>query len=144
MEVLIVIALMALLMFCMGISINNVLMLIVFILGAGIVFSGCFFIFSLVLLLSSKRINAEYSHLDEDQHFPVAVYKTDQGEFRNIFPCEMILREKLYVPGKKIHIFKCSLRKTVIDKNAVLTIVFGSIVFIPAAVFSVLKLIEIF
>lgn len=144
MEILIVIALAAVLMLCLGFGLSDVLMLFVFVLGAGIVLSGVFFAVCLVFLLSSKRVVAEYSRLDEKPRFPVALYKTDFGELPNIFPCEMVLRDKLYVPDKKIHILKCGLRKAVIDKNALLTIVFGSAVFIPAAVFAMVRLIEIF
>lgn len=140
MEYLIVIALLAIIFLCIGFSLGDVIFMLVALLCVGILLVGLFFLFSLVVLLTSRPIKATFVRMNEDGRYPCAVYKTDNAEIKNIFPCEMVLKDKLYVPEKEIKIRRCAFIKAALDKNAVMTIIFGSIVFIPlsaAVIFAV-------
>lgn len=145
MEFVICAVLIAVLLFILGFELLDILYLAVGIALLFVVFIGGFFAFCLVLLAMSRRCKAVFVEIDDDpenSRFPCAVYEIDGKRVRNMFPCEMIARKKLYVPEKKIRIFYCKPRNEAIDKNAYLTIVFGSLIFIPAAVFSVLLIIR--
>lgn len=141
MEYIIVLALLSIIFFCLGFSLGDVLMMLAVILCIGIVFVGAFFLFSLVVLIASRKVTASFVKMDDEGRYPCAVYKIGDSELKNLFPSEMIMKDKLYVPDKEIKIRRCSFFKAALDKNAVMTIVFGSAVFIPlsAAVILAMK-----
>lgn len=145
MEYAICFVLIAGLLFLFGFELLDIMYLAVGIALLFVAFIGGFFALCLMLLAMSRRCEAVFVEIDDDpenSHFPRAVYEMDGRRVRNMFPCEMIARKKLYVPEKKIRIFYCKPRNEVIDKNAFLTIIFGSLVFIPAAVFSVAAIVR--
>lgn len=141
MEYLIVLALLAIIFFCLGFSIGDVAIMLGVVLCVGIVFVGAFFLFSLVVLISSRKVTARFVKMNDEGRYPCAVYKVGESELKNLFPSEMIMKDKLYVPEKEIVIRRCLLFRAALDKNAVMTIVFGSAVFIPlsAAVIFAMK-----
>lgn len=132
----------AIVLICMGFSIAQIGILTLMLMGVVVILIGAFFVVSLVMLAMSRRRSAVFSHIDEEQRFPVAVYTIDGEEVRNLFPCEMIMRGKLYVPDKQINLLYCKPRKATIDKNALVTIIAGSAVFIPSAVFVGIMLVK--
>ncbi len=134
----------AVLMLFMGFSIAHIGIMTLILLGVFVALVGLFFTVCLVFLAASKRVTAVFGFINEEPRFPVAVYKVGGEEIPNLFPCEMIMRKKLYVPDKEIKILRCKLRKVVIDANALITIISGSVIFIPSAVFCVIKIIEFF
>lgn len=138
MEYLIVIALLAVILLCVGFSISDILVMLAVLLCAVVVLVGAFFVFSLVVLLSSVKVNASFVKMNDEGRYPCAVYKVENIELKNLFPCEMVMRDKLYVPDREVKIRKCRILKAVLDKNAVITIVFGSIVFIPLSAAAVM------
>lgn len=131
MEYLIVIALVAVILLCVGFSVSDVLVMLAVLLCAAVVLVGAFFVFSLVVLLSSSKVTASFVKMNDEGRYPCAVYKVGNTELKNLFPCEMVMRDKLYVPEKEVKIRRCAFIKAVLDKNAVITIIFGSAVFIP-------------
>ncbi len=138
-EFIIVTALIIFLLFLLGFSFGQITALFFGVLGIVIVLIGMFFAFCLVLLAASKKEKAVFAEFDKSSKFPFAVYDIKGEKRKNLFPSEMVMREKLYVPHKSVYVRLCGLRKTVIDKNAFLTIVVGSAIFIPAAIFSVIQ-----
>ena len=144
MEFLLGYVLIAIIMLCMGFKLVHIGIMTLLLLGAVIVLIGVFFAVCLVLLALSKRKNAVFVKIDEKPRFPVAIYKIDGNEVYNLFPCEMIMRGKLYNPDKEIRILYCKPRRATIDKNALVTIIAGSAVFIPAAVFAAYMIISFF
>ncbi len=142
MEFLLVFALIVILMLCVGFGWGDILMLVLLVIAALTVLIGCFFLVCLALLLSSKKKRGVFSKMNEEGRFPCAVYDIDGGEFPNVFPCEMILRDKLYVPGRTVTLHYIKFRRAVIDKNAFITIIAGSAVFIPLSVVAVNMLIR--
>lgn len=140
MEYLIVLALLAIILFCLGFSLGDVLIMIAVLLCVGIVFVGAFFVFSLVVLIASREVTASFVKMNDDGRYPCAVYKVGNSEVKNLFPSEMIMKDKLYVPEKEIKIRRCVFFKAALDKNAVITIVFGSVVFIPLSAVVILAM----
>lgn len=130
---LIVFALLALIMLCIGFGAADILMLAILVIAAFTVLIGVFFLICLTFLLFSKKKCGEFTGLNEDGRFPRAVYKVDGEEILNVFPCEMVMRKKLYVPEKTVTLFYIKPRRAVIDKNAFVTIIAGSAVFFPLA-----------
>lgn len=144
MEFIIGYVMIAVIMLLIGFSLVQIAIITLMIIGVGVVLIGAFFAVCLVFLAMSKRKTAVFISIDEEPRFPVAVYKIDGEEVPNLFPCEMIMREKLYVPDKEVNILYCKPRRSAIDKNALVTIIAGSAVFIPAAVFSVNMIVTFF
>lgn len=131
------------LMLCLGFGWGDIALLGVGIVGIFIVLIGGFFAVCLVMLALSRRRSAVFVRLDENRRFPCAVYRINGADVVNMFPCEMVMRDKLYVPEKEIKVLYCRLNRSAIDNNALLTIIFGSTVFIPSAVFAAVKIIEV-
>lgn len=144
MEFVIGFALVAVLMLCLGFGLGDVLMLLILVLGLGIVFLGVFFGICLALAATSKRKLGTFNEISEETRFPCAVYDIDGEKVPNLFPSEMIMRNKLYVKDKEVKLLYCAVRRSAIDANALLTIICGSVIFIPASFFAVFKIIELF
>jgi len=123
----------ALIMLCLGFTLADVGMLLVWILAAIIVLTALFFTVCLFFLVTSKPVKAEFVRLDETKRFPAAVYRVDGEERRNVFPGEMVMKKKLYVEGKKKRALKSRIFSFVIDGNALATIILGACVSIPSA-----------
>lgn len=144
MEFLIVYVMIAVIMLLMGFELMHIGILTLLMIGVGIVLIGAFFAVCLVFLMMSKRKSAMFVSINEERRFPVAVYKIDGEDVPNMFPCEMIMRDKLYIPDKEIKILYCKPRRSAIDKNALITMIAGSAIFIPAAVFAVIMIVTFF
>lgn len=144
MEFVIGFALIAILMLFLGFGLSDIALLIIGIVCVGVIMTAGFFAVSIVLLVTSRRVTARFTRFDEQTRFPVAVYKVGDEELPNMFPREMVMRDKLYVPDKDVRVMYCRLRRAVFDKNAVITIVFGSTIFIPAAVIAVFAALRFF
>lgn len=138
--VLVYVMVMVLLLF-MGFELAHIGIITLILIGSIIVIIGAFFAVCLVFLIMSRRKTGAFVEFDEERRFPAAIYKIDGENVTNMFPCEMIMRDKLYVPGKEIRILYCKPRKAAIDKNALVTMIAGSAVFIPASVFSIIMMI---
>lgn len=142
MEFLIGYVLIAVILLFMGFSLFQIGVFTLMIVGALIVLIGGFFAVCLALLAFSKRRRGVFVEIDESTRFPVAVYNIDGENVPNMFPCEMVMKKRLYVPEKEITLLYCKPRKRTIDKNALVTIIVGSSVFIPAAVFSAIMIVS--
>ncbi len=144
MEYVIGFGLVAVIMLCLGFDLSDVGMLLVVILGAVIILTGAFFAAALFLLITSKPEKAEFVRLDDSKRFPAAVYSVCGKEFRNIFPGETIMKDKLYREGTQKRVLKSRIFSLVIDGNALATIIIGAAVFIPSACGTVIWAINLF
>lgn len=126
----------AVIMLCMGFSLIHVGIMTLLLIGVFIVLIGAFFAVCLVLLFFSRKARGVFVSINEEKRFPVAVYKINGEEILNLFPCEMIMKNRLYVPEKEISLLYCKPRRAAIDKNALVTVIVGSVIFIPSAVFA--------
>lgn len=144
MEFVIGFALIALLMLFLGFGLSEIALLVIGIICFGVIMTAVFFVVSVVLLVTSKRVTARFTHFDEERQFPVAVYQIGNEELPNMFPREMVMRDKLYVPDKDVYVMRCRLRRAVIDKNAIITIISGALIFIPSAIFAAVSMVSFF
>ena len=144
MEYVIGFGLVAVLMLCLGFGLGDVAMLLMWILAGAVVLTALFFAAMLLLLVTSKPVSAEFLRLDDTKRFPAAVYRVGEQEFRNIFPCEMMMKKKLYVEGKRKRVLKSRIFGFVIDGNALATIIIGALVFIPSACGTIFWVINFF
>ena len=142
MEFLIVFAMAVIIMLFLGFGVGDIIMLAMYFIAVLVMLTGVFFVVNLVFLLSSKRNRGEFTRINDEGRFPRAVYKTDGGEFSNLFPCEMIMRDKLYVPEKTVTLYFSKFLRLVIDKNALITIIAGSVIFIPLGAAAAMFLID--
>lgn len=143
MDYLISFALIIAIMLFMGFSVGDILLLVLGIIGLGVILIGGFFAVCLVFLAVSKRRTAVFLDINEEGRFPCAVYMIDGERVNNLFPCEMIMQKRLYVPDKPVTLLYCGIRKAAIDANALATIIVGNLIFIPASVFVVIQTVRI-
>lgn len=144
MEILICIIIILGLLLLAGANFGDILFLVLGLVGVIVVLLGLFFTFCLVLVAMSKRKHAVFLEMDENGRYPVAIYDLGGTRVKNFFPCEMIMRNRLYVPEKQIRILHCSPINRTIDGNTFLTIIVGALILIPASVFVVIKFVEFF
>lgn len=142
MEFLIGYVLIAVILLFMGFELVQIGMFTLALLGVFIVLIGVFFAVCVVFLIMSRPASAVFVRFDEERKFPVAVYKINGDDVPNMFPSEMIMRDKIYVPNKEIRLLYCKPRRAVIDKNALITMIAGSVIFIPGGVFSAIALVS--
>lgn len=142
MEFLIVFAMIVIIMLFLGFGVGDIIMLMVNLLGVLLVLFGVFFALSLIMLIFSRKKRGVFIRVSEEGRFPCAVYEIDGEEYPNIFPCEMVLRGKLYIPEKTVTLFLIRFRRAVIDKNALITIIAGSVIFFPLALSAVWMFID--
>ena len=142
MEYVIGFGLFALLMLCLGFGFGDVAMLLMWILAGAVVLTALFFTVTLLLLVTSKPVKAEFLRLDDAKRFPAAVYRIGEQDFRNIFPGETMMKKRLYVEGKRKRVLKSRIFRFVIDGNALATIIIGALVFIPSACGTIIWIID--
>ena len=140
MEFLLGFALMIILLLCMGFGVVDIAMIVLALSGLAIIFIGGFFVFGLIVLFFTKKVHGKFVEFNDEGRFPCAVYDINGERVKNLFPCEMIMRNKLYIPDKEITLRYFKLRKFALDKNALLTIIVGSAVFIPLGIISAVML----
>ncbi len=127
--------------FILGLAVIVLILLIlgfgldVIIFGAGVIvgilaaLTELFFLYCDIRLIFSKRRSAVFTHIAKQGRakYDTAFYMTDEGELPNIFPCEVIMRKKLYDPEKTVKVHIDARKKFVYDRNALLTILFGTL-----------------
>lgn len=124
MEILIGAAVIIILLALLGVDIWYILLGIIALVALAALFVTAMFSVSMVWLLRSERCSGEFLKFSEGKRFEYAVYRIDGGEYGNIFPAEMVLREKLYKPETpvKLRLYR---KKSVFDRNAALTTAIG-------------------
>lgn len=144
MEILVCVIIILGLLLLAGANFGDILLLVLGLVGVVVVLMGLFFAFCIALVVISKRKQAVFLEMDESGRYPAAVYDIGGARVKNLFPCEMIMRNRLYVPEKQIRILHCSPINRTIDANTLLTIIVGALILIPASVFVVIKFVEFF
>lgn len=127
-----------LLMVLAGLGVGDIAVIILALLGVLVILVGLFFAVCTVFVLMAKRQSAVFLETDEEGKYPFAFYLVGNERVKNLFPREMVMKKRFYVPEKEITILHCTRIKRVIDKNALLTIIVGALIFIPSSVFVVL------
>ncbi len=81
-----------------------------------------------VRLMFSKRCEGEFTRIGRQgkRRYDAAFYSTDEGELPNVFPAEVVMKERFYRPDKKLRMRIDRGKKYVYDSNARLTIILGT------------------
>ena len=89
--------------------------------------TAVFFLYLIIRLFFSERAEAVFTHIGrgEKRKYDSAFYETAHGELPNIFPAEVILKDRFYSAEKKVKVRIDVKKKFVYDRNAVLTIYIG-------------------
>lgn len=127
-----------------GVEIGDILLIVLGLVGGMVIVIGLFFTLCLVLAVLSKRKRAVFLEMDDEKRYPSAVYDVDGNRVKNLFPCEMVMRGRLYVPQKEIRILHCAPINRTIDGNALATIITGALIFIPASALMVMIFVKVF
>ena len=135
--------LIAVMLLLLGFGFGDILLLVMAVIGLGVFLIGGFFAACLIFLISCERKSGEFLEIDDEGRFPRAVYDIDGERVPNLFPCEMIMRDKLYIPEKRVKLLLGKVKRFAVDGNALVTIIVGSAIFIPSAVFVVFQLVKI-
>lgn len=61
-----------------------------------------FFVYSAVKLTGTKSVKGKFVRFGraEGKKFDTAFYKVSDSEYPNVFPCEVVMRSKIYIPDK--------------------------------------------
>lgn len=137
MEFLCAAAVLIVLLYILGFGLNLIASGIGVCLAVVTLLCEVFFLLSLVRLLLSKKVTGTFTHIGKKEkwRFDTAFYDINGSELPNIFPCEMTMRDKFYKKDKTVKLRLGIGGKCVYDLNAVLTIIFGNVLFGLASVF---------
>lgn len=129
MEFILGLAIIIIILLILGFGPDVIIFGIIGLIGVLTVLTELFFLYCDVRLLFSKRRSATFTHIAkrEKTNYETAFYMTDDGELPNIFPCEMIMRKRLYDPERTVKVRVDAGKKFVYDRNALLTIIFGTL-----------------
>lgn len=126
MEFIVGLILILLLLFLAGIEIGVIVTLLLGLIALVLALMFLFFVVCAVRLMLAKKSVGYYSRTEKGSYgFDAAYYSVDGEEYPNIFPCEVVMRGRLYVPDKAVTVFLSRRRKCVFDKNAVSCIIAG-------------------
>lgn len=145
MEFVIIAAVVLVLTLCLGADIAIVpIMLMVFLIVLLLVILG-FFIYSAVRLAGTKSMKGKFVRISraEGKKFDTAFYKIGENEFPNVFPCEVVMRSKIYIPDKVCKLRFDSRHNEVFDLNAVCCVILGLILSSVSAVMMILFLLTV-
>lgn len=145
MEILVIVAVVVALALCLGadIAIVPIMLMVLLVLLLLIIFG--FFVYSAVRLAKTKSVKGQFVRIGraEDKKFDTAFYRINDREYPNAFPCEIVMRSKLYIPDKVYRLRYDSRRNEVFDLNAVCCIVLGLALSGVSAVMMILFLLTV-
>ena len=127
MELIVIIAVAVVLVLILGASIETVLVGVLFLLGTIMGLITVFFAVCGTGLIRSEKCRGEFVRIDRCQYrnFPCAYYRVNGNEYPNIFPCEIIFKNRIYRNDISVKLFLTAGKKYVFDKNAVYATIIG-------------------
>ncbi len=132
-------AVIVVLLLCLGVDWGMIAMGIIGLIGLGMVLLAIFFLVCAVMLPSAERVTAVFSELRRgDRRFYVAYYVIDDKEYPNIFPGELVMRDRFYRKDKPVRVRLLRKMGVVLDRNAMGTILVGLAVSLPVSAFFVI------
>lgn len=76
------------------------------------------------MLAGSARKKARFTRFDDSGRFDSAVYEIYGMEYRNMFPAEFVMRDRLYRSDRKVSV-RLTRKRRVFDRNALITVAVG-------------------
>ena len=130
MEIIIGIAVIFILLLCLGASLSFIATVALVLVGAFIVFMTGFFIYAVILLATGKRAKGRFirSETNDKSKIPFAVYLIDDTEYRNLLPLEVMFQNKIYREEREVTLVLNKKRKCCFDNNAKICCILGIIV----------------
>lgn len=127
MEILIGIAVIFILMLCLGTGIELIVTVALGFLGLFILFMAVIFLYAFIVMIKSEKTTGSFtrSFTDEKSRIPFAYYLIDESEYRNMFPLEVIFQKKIYKEGKEVKLLLNRKKKCCFDNNAVICCILG-------------------
>lgn len=127
MEFLVVLIIAIVICLILNVSIHYILVGILILVGIGTVLFAVSFLYCFIMLLCSKRKEAEFVRIGpaKGDRFQVAFYRVDGVECPCMFPREAILEDKLYKENQKYWVMWNQRRSKVFDRYAVTTCILG-------------------
>lgn len=133
MEYIVVIAVLVFLALLAGLTVEVISFWALGLIVLMLISFAAFFIYCTLVFAFSKSVVGRFVEIGEGKHhFDCAFYEINGSEYPNMFPCEVVMRSKIYCRDKDVRLRLCS-NRFVIDANALLTIIFGDILCIPLA-----------
>ena len=104
-----------------------------------------FFVYSAVKLTGTKSVKGKFVRFGraEGKKFDTAFYKVSDSEYPNVFPCEVVMRSKIYIPDKVCRLRYDGKRNEVFDLNAVCCVIFGLVLSSVSAVMMIFFLLTV-
>lgn len=145
MEFVIISAVVLVLALCLGADFAIVpIMLMVFLIVLLLAIFG-FFLYSAVRLAGKKSMKGRFVSIGRavGKKFDTAFYKVGDSEYPNVFPCEVVMRSKIYIPDKVCKLRFDSRYNDVFDLNAVCCVILGLVLSSVSAVMMILFLLTV-
>lgn len=127
MELILGLAVIIILLLILGVGLDVIIFGFAGLLCLASLFSELLFIYFAVRLLFSKRMTAVFTRIGRTKKgkYDTAFYMTDEGELPNVFPAEVVMKDRLYDVHKTLKLRIDAGKKFVYDRNARLTILLG-------------------
>lgn len=126
MEILIGIAVIYILLFCLGVSLELIFQITVAIICFFVLFMAVVFVYAFIILITGKRVKGVFTDSDKEKgNLPYARYLINGKEYKNLFPLEVIFQKKIYVPDKEVKLVLNEKVKKCMDNNAVICCILG-------------------
>ena len=127
MEIFLGLAVIVMLLLCLGAELGLIAMVFVGLLCGAVLLMLGFFVFSAVRIMSCHKREAIFCKTEKfpGTKFDRAVYSVDGQECACVFPCEVVMRSRLYRSDKAVNVYYSEKKKYVYDKNAAVTVFAG-------------------
>ncbi|MGN0579066.1 MAG: hypothetical protein ACI4J4_10645 [Ruminiclostridium sp.] len=127
MEIILGIVVIVLLLLCLGAELGLIAMIFVGVLCGAVLMMLGFFLFSAVRIMTCRKKEAVFCKTEKfpGTKFDRAVYSVDGQECACVFPCEVVMRNRLYRSDKAVNVYYSEKKKYVYDKNAAITVFAG-------------------
>lgn len=127
MEIILGIVVIVLLLLCLGAELGLIAMIFVGILCGAVLLMLGFFLFSAVRIMTCRKKEAVFCKTEKfpGTKFDRAVYSIDGQECACVFPCEVVMRSRLYRSDRAVNVYYSEKKKYVYDKNAAITVFAG-------------------
>ena len=127
MEIFLGLAVIVMLLLCLGAELGLIAMVFVGLLCGAVLLMLGFFIFSAIRIMTCRKKEAVFCKTEKfpGTKFDRAVYSVDGQECACVFPCEVVMRSRLYRSDKAVNVYYSEKKKYVYDKNAAVTVFAG-------------------
>ena len=139
MEALIVLIILILLAVISGVSIEVIAICLLGLIGLGFGLLSVYFMFCAFRIIKGKKCRAKVAETRKSERFnyPTAYYDVDGNIYSNAFPCELVMKKKLYQKGRECTVYVCTRKNKepiVYDPNAVLSSFVGLLLTLCSAI----------